>query len=389
MHSNCSPAIQPPRRARRRRRRHADARNGAVIVLIAFILPVLIMLAAFAVNLAYMELVRSELRTSTDAAARAGSRTLSLTRDWDAAVAAAKDAASRNLVNGVPLLLVDSDLERGTAARSPSGGRFSYMASGDRPNTVQVTSRLDSTSQTGAVILPFSQVFSRSHFEVTERARATHIDRDIALILDRSGSMAYGVDEPSSMDGPPGGAALDWDWGQPAPPQSRWRDLVAATDAFLEKLESTPMEEMVSLSTFANTSQIEEDLTFDYARIQAAMDTHTQSFEGGATSISAGMEHGVQLLAERGANRAFAARTMVIMTDGNHNRGIDPADVIPRAQSYGITVHTVTFSDEADQQAMQYIAEQCHGKHWHAPTGDQLVEAFREIVDNIPTLLTH
>ncbi len=46
-------------------------RRGAMLVLIAFCLPLCIIMAAFAVDVAWMQLTRTELRTSTDAAARA------------------------------------------------------------------------------------------------------------------------------------------------------------------------------------------------------------------------------------------------------------------------------------------------------------------------------
>jgi hypothetical protein len=100
------------------------------------------------------------------------------------------------------------------------------------------------------------------------------------------------------------------------------------------------------------------------------------------------MEEAVKALAERGHDRTWAAKTMVLMTDGIHNSGLSPSDVISRAQQYDITVHTVTFSNEADQAQMQQVATACNGKHWHAPTGEELIQAFRDIVDNCPTLLT-
>ena len=60
-------------------------------------------MAAFAVDVAWMQLVRTELRTSTDAAARAGAKELSLKQDQNAAQKKAKQAARRNLVAGDPL----------------------------------------------------------------------------------------------------------------------------------------------------------------------------------------------------------------------------------------------------------------------------------------------
>ncbi len=60
----------------------------------------------------------------------------------------------------------------------------------------------------------------------------TQPELDVALVLDRSGSMAF---QTSEIAGPynPSAAALGWQFGYPVPPLSRWLDAVAATDSFL------------------------------------------------------------------------------------------------------------------------------------------------------------
>src|SRR5256885_15381377 len=77
-------------------------RNGAMMVLIAFCLPLCLIMAAFAVNVAWMQLVRTDLRTGTDAAARAGAEGLSLYQNTKTAQAKAIEAAARNRVAGAP-----------------------------------------------------------------------------------------------------------------------------------------------------------------------------------------------------------------------------------------------------------------------------------------------
>src|SRR3954462_7889286 len=96
---------------------HFTNRRGAMLVLIALCLPVCLIMAAFAINVAWMQLVRTELRTSTDAAARAGAKELSLAQSTSVARTAAKDAAKRNLVAGAPLLLADNDIEFGNSTQ--------------------------------------------------------------------------------------------------------------------------------------------------------------------------------------------------------------------------------------------------------------------------------
>ena len=55
--------------------------TALLVILIAIMLPVLIVLAAFVINLAQLELNRTEMYIAADAAARAGGRTLTRTQD--------------------------------------------------------------------------------------------------------------------------------------------------------------------------------------------------------------------------------------------------------------------------------------------------------------------
>src|SRR3954462_8131059 len=116
-----------------------DSRRGAMLVLIAVCLPLCIIMAAFAINVAWMQLVRTELRTSTDAAARAGAKELSLAQSTSVARTAAKDAAKRNFVAGAPLLLADSDVEFGNSSQPTDTSRFVFTSGGKTPNAVRVT----------------------------------------------------------------------------------------------------------------------------------------------------------------------------------------------------------------------------------------------------------
>ena len=86
--------------------------------------------------------------------------------------------------------------------------------------------------------------------------------------------------------------------------------------------------------------------------------------------------------------RPFAAKTMVVMTDGIHNTGIDPDDVAELIiNSSDIRIHTITFGQSADHQLMQEVAQIGGGKHYHADDAEELILAFQEIANNLPTIL--
>ena len=70
-----------------RNRRPQHRRRGAIVILVAVMLFVFIVMAALTVDVAYMQLIRTDLRIATDAAAKAGAEALSRTEDEAAAMA--------------------------------------------------------------------------------------------------------------------------------------------------------------------------------------------------------------------------------------------------------------------------------------------------------------
>ena len=55
----------------------ATNRHGNIVALTALLLPVMLIIAAMAINIAYLQLTRTELMVATDAASRAGGRAIS------------------------------------------------------------------------------------------------------------------------------------------------------------------------------------------------------------------------------------------------------------------------------------------------------------------------
>lgn len=78
--------------------------KGAVSVLVALALPMLMGAGALAVDLAYLHVVRNELQNDADAAALAGARKLyangASTLDWSGAASTAQDAIALNRAAG-------------------------------------------------------------------------------------------------------------------------------------------------------------------------------------------------------------------------------------------------------------------------------------------------
>lgn len=369
-----------------RNRRHQ--RRGVMVVLFAVCLPVLLILSAFCINLAYMELTRTELRVATDATARAAGRRLALSGNTSMAIAEGKEAASRNLVAGQAFSLADSDFEFGKSVRT-GAARYGFDPATSSVNAVRVEGKRTAGSVAGAAPLFFSRILGIDDFEATQNGTSTQVELDIAIVLDRSGSMAYADDEatPTTVYYPPASAQADWEFGDEAPPDARWRDTVAGVQAFLSELNSSPQQEQISLTTYSDNATVDLELTTDHSEVMEALDDRTESFDSGATNIGSGIEAGLNTLSS-GPARPWAAKVVIVLTDGNHNTGKDPESASAEAASQGVAVFTITFSDEASQGRMESAARKGKGQHFHASSASDLIMAFREVANTLPTLLT-
>ena len=281
-----------------------------MLVLIAITLPLMLVMAAFALDVAWMQLVRTELRTATDASSRAAAKTLSLRQSVPAARAEAKIAASRNTVANEPLVVRDSEIEFGISRQSTPTSRFSFTPGGALLNSVRVTGNRTATSAGGSVDLFLGRVMGVDTFEPTAAATSTQLDRDICLVVDRSGSMMQAVIGRRT----PGPTC-----GPPHPTLSRWGGLRTAVEGFLDELERTPQQEQCALVSYSSagaecgitftTSDINSDLEFLYQPLRDEMTFLSSRPVKGFTNIAAGIDNGVVVLTGAGSDRLPCVRS--------------------------------------------------------------------------------
>jgi hypothetical protein len=314
---------------------------------------------------------------------------LSLNQSKSAAIADAKIAAKRNQVAGAGLLLADADIEIGTSTQSSPTSRFQFTSGGTILNSVRVTGRRTQGSAAGAVNLLFAGVFSVKNFQPVDVATSTDLDRDICLVLDRSGSMMQGITGKTTPT-----QSTDC---KPPNAKSRWVALDVAVNSFLDDLQATPQKEFVAMVSYGSNevacgityhvSDINSDLVADYTPIRSELKRIGSKPIQGHTAIGDGLADGIKVLTGARA-RPFAVKTIILMTDGLQNQGTPAIDVARQAFAQHIIVHTITFSDEADQQKMIDVAKAAGGQHFHAPTGEELKKIFQEIASSLPVLTT-
>ena len=93
-------------------------RRGATMVTVAILLPVMFLLSAIAVNLAYIQVVTTKVQIVTDVSVRAAGAAYVESGDELAGLAAAQQLASLNPIESTVLSITGSDLEFGLSQRN-------------------------------------------------------------------------------------------------------------------------------------------------------------------------------------------------------------------------------------------------------------------------------
>ena len=332
-------------------------RCGAMIVLIAVMFIILMVTLAFSVDVAYMQLGRTELRTATDAAARAATEALSRLQSEKDARNAAKSIASQNLVAGEPLILENSDIDLGQTSINPYGV-WNFTSGLTPENAVKISGKRTGSSASGEIPLFFGGMFGVYDFEPVQVAVASQLDRDIAIVVDRSGSMD------------------DY---------NRWEGLSNAMKVFLKEIKNTEQTEYLSLSSYSTNATKNQTLTDNVKKIRKKF---KKLEPNGWTNIGGGLIKGTNSLQYDSNSRQYAAKTIILMTDGWHNTGTNPYYAAGVARDRGHTVHTIAFGSGANASLMEDIADETGGKFYQPLTNEQLIETFREIALTLPVILS-
>lgn len=368
-------------------------RRGVSMLLFAVLLPVLIAMLAFAVEVGRMYLVRSQLQTAVDAGALAACLSLRDNQtDVPSAIASAQKFVQLNRAGAfvkVPLEAIT--IQPGswdTTARV-------FLPGATAPNAVQVSGTLDKEP------FFFANVFGVSKFSVPRSAIAIRGENplDIMMTLDLTGSMSA---------------------------EGRIKALQNAAPIFVNVLETVGDNDRVGVMgygamkskydpvalghhgvayTSAPTSLypsnddwcgvLEAGLTFDFDYLrQNVLDSKTlfANKYNGWTPIGAALRDSAHYL---NANaRPGIDKVIVLMSDGHANKpNADPAGyalvMASYAASLDIKVYTISLGSAADEDLMQQIADLAGGKHFIASGTSSseltttLTRAFKNIAGDI------
>lgn len=369
------------------------ARKGSIIVLVSVLIVVLIAMAAFTVDVAYMQMVRTELRASTDAAARAGAEALARTQSKNSAIQTAIDIAARNRVGGRSHKIDPSEVLVGNVLRTPSGAMV-FSEGGTRLNAVRVSSSLTKGSAHGPVGLFFGGAIGTKNFSPSFSATAAQSENDICLVLDRSHSMCWNL---SGVEWQYPNMSLPMATLYKMPPDqnnSRWAALRDSVDAFLNVTNTLNPPPRLGLVTWASdmggsSPVVSVDAPLGTASVDVgnAVKSRGSITMLGATNCAAGIDAGVSMLVNDTV-RPFSNKIIVLLTDGQWNQGRSPVLAAQDAAAQGVVIHVVTLLPAADQPDMDQVAALTGGLRYHADNKASLINAFQTLARSIPAVLT-
>lgn len=384
-------------------------RRGASAILNIFLFVVLMIFAFWAVNMVSVQRQQSRLQIAADLGSRYGIDLLSRDSNTNRITNKVRSLIIKNLNTGRTKVNKD-DLDINISFGNVAYPNGKPVFNKDAIPTNAVSVSVEKTAPFGSL-----SPESKSGIRIQKSATSAALERDLCIVLDRSGSMRadplnsnYYPYDPYTSNPLVNNSVYKhylhyWWYDYPHPVRSLWAETLVATQGLIEELDSTQQDEQLSIVSYGsagnysgfkldgtgfqafpyNAADTHSVLTKDFDSAYAAVvsDTSSKPLEG-ATDISAGIDQGrAELLSSSG--RIYAFKTMIVLTDGNANRGREPYLAAQDAYAAGIQVHTVTFGSGANQAKMQMAADYGGGKHFHAPDGDKLEEIFRELA-NLP-----
>ncbi len=246
------------------------------------------------------------------------------------------------------------------------GARWSRMPAASRLRTqfkLRLPEVLWSLALAAAVVALARPVDSQDEREI----RSEGID--LVLCLDVSGSMLAQDIKPDRLE--------------------------AAKRVAADFIEGRPVDRL-GLVVFAGEAYTQCPLTLDHDMLQGLLEqVGTGKLEDG-TAVGLALATGLNRLRDSEAR----SRVLILLTDGENNRGIDPRTAMGLAMEMGITVHTVGVGREGlapipvetpwgrqlrqmevhiDEELLGEIAAATGGRYFRARDLKELVEVYREI----------
>ena len=202
---------------------------------------------------------------------------------------------------------------------------------------------------------------------------------DIAIVMDLSASMQEVMNYT-----PPPGAKPRTRTVMTMEPEGKTR--LDTTKEALRLFINSRRDDRISLVVFSDNAYVVSPLTFDYNYLLQYLDMiDAKILEGeGMTAIGDGIALANHLL-WRQLEEPPRSQVIAVFTDGEHNIGRDPIEVMSETDAAGIRIHIVGVDMEErmkDNEPVKKLIESVKthgGRYFDANTESQLFEASKEI----------
>ncbi|MER3442755.1 MAG: hypothetical protein C4333_00950 [Meiothermus sp.] len=165
--------------------------------------------------------------------------------------------------------------------------------------------------------------------------------------------------------------------------------LEAAKTAAQTFVKALPPGAKVALVSFAGYASTVVPLTTDHARVLEQIDSLELARR---TAIGEGLRESLSQFPLDEAGKPLGPSTVVLLSDGRNNWGVEPFEVVEEAKAMGVVVHTIGLgrrqSEEDwisnnwmafDEETLRAIAEATGGEYYAAESAQALMDAYRKL----------
>ncbi len=176
------------------RSRRTNSRSGAALVLVLVATVTLFTFVALAIDLGMLAVARTQIQDAVDIAAMAGARTLNgdtaANNNYSQVTPNAITAATSNTVLSKSITSGQVNVQIGRYVYVPGNTRFEGVVPGPSDENWSLVSAQVTANVTNN--MAFAKVLNIGTTNMVATATAVHRPRDVAVVLDFSGSMRYG-----------------------------------------------------------------------------------------------------------------------------------------------------------------------------------------------------
>ncbi len=240
-----------------------------------------------------------------------------------------------------------------TVKPRPTRIAASPVASATWGSVVEVRGQLSNGYFAASHPQELSMVFE---LEADKRASGPHPDTAVALVIDRSGSMA----------------------------DEKIRQARRAAKMLVSRLGD---RDQIAIVTYSSDYAVDLPLTRLEGRRNHINRVIDEILDGGGTNLSGGLQAGLKALRP---SQPDVARRLILLSDGNANQGItDPTaigDIAARARRSGVTITTLGVGVDFNEDLMTLVAQSGGGGYYYARSGAAIADAFEKELDGLKAL---